>query len=361
MSGRCYIVANMLPPHFGWYTRAPGLRAEQLALQARKVFDDVRYLMFQERYNLIKSQQGVCVLASAKPDTLVLRRDAFEDFVARIPKATFVFSQADFVDEARAAAGAHTIVYDILAPKALELEVAGAGIVDVRRYERHHARMIEIASRTFVNGRKSQRLFASDLAETDHCLNPFAPRPSRLAHDAERTHLMFGGEPQRWTDAAPMFDAMASYLSGDPGTPAFMISATPSETQAVSRAHSALWLLPNVTALWNLSPLNYGEALARSVGFVDWAPMNRERTYATSTRILQAVSAGVPVLHQAGTGLDEFWDVFPGMALEGSITTEAIGAFVSEARAGAYTQAVAKARESMRLIGEDGSVFAGLA
>ncbi|MEM8855219.1 MAG: hypothetical protein AAGD34_16050 [Pseudomonadota bacterium] len=361
MSGRCYIVANMLPPHFGWHTRAPSLRAEQLAAQARTVFDDVRYLIFQERHNLLKSQQGFCVLTTAKPDTVVLRRDGFEAFVNRIPKATFVFSQADFVDEARLAAGAHTIVYDILAPKALELEVAGAGIVDVRRYERHHARMIDVSARVFVNGRKSQRLFAGDLAEADHCLNPFAPSPSRDVDTAPRTHVMFGGEPQRWTDSAPMFDAMASFLAGDPQTPAFMISATPTDTQAVSRAHSALWLLPNVTAMWNLSPLNYGEALARSVGFVDWTPLNRERAYATSTRVLQAVSAGVPVLHQAGTGLDEFWDAFPGKALEGPITPDAIGAFVRDARAGAFTENVAKAQEAMRLIGEDGTVFAGLA
>ena len=91
----CIVLANMTPPHFGWGVRAPGLRAEQLAALARRRFEDVRFLLFLERFNLLRKDRGFAVLAPARPDTVIISIAKFADFVDRLAPATFVFS-SDF-------------------------------------------------------------------------------------------------------------------------------------------------------------------------------------------------------------------------------------------------------------------------
>lgn len=355
----CIIVANMLPPHFGWGTRAPGLRAEQLATQARPHFDEVRFLLFLERYGLMRTERGFAILTPQRADTTVIHQGDFKTFAERIEPATFVFTQADFTPLARQAATRHAVVYDILAPRWLELGEAGADERTLERYRNQHRAMLQLARRTLVNGPKTERLLVSDLAGVDWVPSHLAPTPLEVPA-AERTHLLFGGKAQRWTDVTLSFNAMAAFAQRQPSVGIFMVSERVDERAPHAAAFGTLAMLPNVATLWNLSSRNYHELMARSFGFVDWAPLNEERIYATSTRVLQAIAAGVPVLHQAGTGLDEFFDAFPGERIGGTIQPEDVARFVEKARAGAYREAVAAARDRLAAYRSDTAPFAGL-
>ncbi|MCF3932606.1 hypothetical protein L1787_04140 [Acuticoccus sp. M5D2P5] len=355
----CVIVANMTPAHFGWGVRAPSLRAEQLAHLARAVYDEVRFLIFLSRFNLLRQERGFAVLASSREDTTVIPASAFTTYAERLAPATFVFTQAEFAEEAAFAAARHTVVYDILAPRAKELAAGGAADAALQTHHDQHRRMIACARRVLVNGARSERLFADDLQGADTALCPLAPEPPTMARTAGDT-LIFGGKPQRWTQSAPLFEAMAAYLTARRDVPAIMIAEPPKPNEAHAAAYSELFLAPNVTPLWNISHHNYQELLSRAAGYIDWAPLSDERTYATSTRILQAIAARVPVLHQAGTALDEFFDVFPGMCIEGPIEPRHVAAFAERAIAGGYDREVEAAAGRLAAF-RTAPVFEGLA
>ncbi|WP_108660407.1 hypothetical protein [Acuticoccus kandeliae] len=359
MKRRCVIVANMVPAHFGWGVRAPGLRAAQLAHHARRHFDEVVFLLFLERYNLLRHERGAFVLASARADTTIIPAAAFPAYAARTAPATFVFTQAEFAREAEIAAPRHRVVYDILAPREKELTLAGAALDTIEAHRRNHARMLTLADRILVNGPRSMRLFAGDIGTRPARTCCLAPPPAPPSNWPRRL-LVFGGKPQRWTDSAPLFEAMADLLTRRTDIAAAMISPPVADDEPHAEAHRRLLAAPNVTPLWNLSALSYAELLARTAAFIDWTPLNDERVHATSVRTLQAIAAGIPVLHQAGTALDEFFDAFPGTRLDGPLTPAAIEDFTAEAAAGAHAAPVAAAIERLHAY-RAAPVFQGLA
>lgn len=354
----CYIVANTPPPSLGWHTRARGIRAEQLAAHARMWFDEVRYVLFLERFNALRAERGFAILAGARDDTTLISVDAFEPFADRIEPATFVFTQIDFAEQAEYAAERHTIVYDILSLSELTLKQTGATESELHHFRVQHQKMLRLASRTIVNGQKSAQWLADDLRGVDVRIAPFAPAPSLLP-ERERTHLLFGGPLPRWTDVTPLFRAMSGYLASN-CVPTIMLAPAGQNEDANALEYSALWLMGHVTAMWNLSACNDAEVLARSFGYVDWAPLTMARAYSTSLRTLQAVAAGVPVLHQRDTALDFLWDRFPGERLDHPITADDVARFVERAKAGHYRDAVAAARNVLLTCRNDPAPLADL-
>ncbi len=360
MSGTCYVIANTLPPDFGWQVRARGVRAEQLAAQASLCFEEVRTVLFLERYDNLKNDRGLAILATQREDTTIIPLGAFNAFVDRQEPATFVFSQSEFVEEAAYAAGRHQIVYDILAPSEVTLRQSGAAEEAIEQLRIRHRRMIKLARRVVVNGEKSARFFADELAGQEVVIAPLAPRLPAPS-ERRRTHLLFGGPFPRWTDVTEMFRTMSAYAAANPDVPILMMAAKAKREDANTLEYAAMSLMPQVTPLWNLSAQNDTELLSTCFGFVDWAPLNIERAHTTSLRTLQAVAAGVPVLHQMGTGLDVLWDPFPGERLENPITPGDVHRFVEKARAGAYREAVRGAQAALQGWRADPSPFAGLA
>lgn len=360
MRGACYVVSNTLPPSFGWQVRARGVRAEQLAAQARLAFDEVRTVLFLERFQNLSADRGFAILAPAHEDTDIIPIGAFEAYVDRLPPSVFVFSQAEFVERAAYAARRHVIVYDILAPSEVTLRQSGASEQEIRQLQISHRRMLKMARRVIVNGEKSNRFFAQDLRDREHLVVPLAPP---LTHTAPRTrsHLLFGGPFPRWTDVTPIFRTMSAFAARNPHVPIIMMAPKGHSEDANALEYSVLWLMPHVTPMWNLSAQNDAEILSKCFGFVDWAPLNTERAHTTSLRTLQAVAAGVPVLHQMGTGLDVMWDPFPGERLEDPITPEDVTRFVTKAKAGAYEEAIRSAQAELERLRSDASCFEGLA
>jgi len=356
----CYVVANTPPPAFGWHVRARGVRAEQLAAQARLVFDEVHTVLPLERFYNLGAERGFSILAPAREDTTIIPLGAFEAFADRLPPSPFVFTQSEFVEKAVHAARRHTIVYDILTPSEVTLRQSGASDGEIRQLQLSHRRMLKIARRVIVNGEKSSHFFAKDLRDRDHVVTPLAPElppPSNRA----RTHLLFGGPFPRWTDVTPIFRTMSAFAAASPEVPIIMMAPKGLSEDANALEYSALWLMPQVTPMWNLSAANDVEILSRCFGFVDWAPLNTERAHTTSLRTLQAVAAGVPVLHQLGTGLDVLWDPFPGERLEDPITPADVTRFVAKAKAGAYTEAVRTAQQALERWRRDPLPFRDLA
>ncbi|GAB5376160.1 MAG: hypothetical protein AcusKO_26220 [Acuticoccus sp.] len=356
----CYIVAAALPPRFGWQVRARGVRAEQLAAQARLSFEEVHIILFLERFDNINADRGFAILAPAREDTTLIPVGAFEAFADRLPPSTFVFSQSEFVEKAAHAALRHDVVYDILAPSEVTLRQSGASDAEIRQLQFSHRRMVRLARRIIVNGEKSARYFADDLREREHVIAPLAPELTD-AGPRTRTHLLFGGPFPRWTDVTPIFATMSAFAAASPQVPIIMMAPRGLKEDANALEYSALWLMPQVTPMWNLSAQNDAEILSRCFGFVDWAPLNGERAHTTSLRTLQAVAAGVPVLHQMGTGLDLLWDPFPGERLATPITPQDVAAFVAKAKAGVYREAVESARRQLSGLRSDPTPFAGLA
>ncbi|MEM0906859.1 MAG: hypothetical protein AAGJ94_05800 [Pseudomonadota bacterium] len=343
MISTCYVVANTLPPNFGWQMRARGLRAAQLVSQARAVFDEVRYLLFLERFHTLHRDRGFAILAPAQADTTMISLDAFEAFAERIEPATFVFTQNEFVEKAAIAAERHTVIYDILSLRELSLPLSGASEDEIRQFQVHHAKMLKIASRTMVNGDKARAFLGDKLKGKDVVVAPFSPPPMEVS-PRPRTHLLFGGPLPRWADVTPIFRTMSAYLAQAPETPTIMLAPEGQTEDANALEYCALWLMANVTPMWNLSALNDAEILAMCFGYVEWAPLDEGRAHGMSLRTLQAVAAGVPVLHQVGTALDLLWDTFPGERLDAPITPADVARFVEKAKAGDYDEAVSAAQ-----------------
>ena len=340
--------------------RARGVRAEQLAAQARLAFDEVRTVLFLERFDNLKAERGLAILATQREDTTILPIGAFHAYADRLPPATFVFSQSEFVEEAAYAAQRHQIVYDILAPSEVTLRQSGASEASIEHLRTCHRRMIRMARRVIVNGEKSSRFFSADLEGREVVIAPLAPPlPERSART--RTHLLFGGPFPRWTDMTAIFRTMSAFAARNPRVPIVMMAAKAQTEDANTLEYAALSLMPQVTPLWNLSAQNDAELLSKCFGFVDWAPLNVERAHTTSLRTLQAVAAGVPVLHQMGTGLDVLWDPFPGERLEAPITPGDVDRFVERAQAGDYADAVRAAQVALAGWRDDPSPFVGLA
>jgi len=359
VSGTCYIVANTPPASFGWLTRARGLRADQLAAQARTVFSEVRFVLFLERYDLLRNDRGFAILAPPRDDTVLIAQDSFEAFCDRLAPATFVFTHTEFADKAAYAAGRHTIVYDILSLTELTLQEAGAGEAELRQFRMQHQRMLRLAARTIVNGPKAAQWLAHELKDRDICIAPLAPAPVGPTA-RRRTHLLFGGAVPRWVDVTPTFRTMAAFLTQNTDVATIMMAPEGQTEDANALEYSALWLMPHVTTVWNLSALNDAEILSICFGFVDWAPLSTERAHSASVRTLLAVAAGVPVLHQSGTTLDALWDPFPGERIDDPVTPDDVARFVARARSGADDDAGASAQKAMQRWRSDPRPFEGL-
>ncbi|MEM8663215.1 MAG: hypothetical protein AAGF49_03715 [Pseudomonadota bacterium] len=360
MKRTCYIVAGAPPPAMGWQPRTSGVRAEQLAAQARLAFDEVRIILFLERYDLIKRDGGFAILAAPREDTIIVPIDDFDVFCARIAPATFVFSQSEMVEKATQAAQRHTVIYDILSLGEETLARSGASAGELDQFRMQHRRMLTLCKRAVVSSERVADRLAADLRGRDVVLAPLAPAPSTERATGARTHLLFGGRAPRWLDRTTTFRAMAAYLS-DNIMPAIMMAPDMREDDPNAVEYSALWLMGHVCKMWNLSVLNQAQVLAMTFAMVDWAPLDEDRAHRTSLQALQAIAAGVPVLHQSNTPLCDMFDPFPGECLAHPLTSADVAHFVDRALSGAYREAIDAARTVLIEARSDATPFAGLA
>jgi hypothetical protein len=354
-----YIIANALPAEFGWGTIAPSLRAQQLANQARRAGADVTYIIFQSRYKLINRERRSAFLVGARSDTIVTRVEDMAGLAARLPMGTMIFTQADFAETAEAVKFYHNVIYDILAPKVVEISVGGFSQSEIDEADRNHRLMLGIADRIFVNGEKTLEYFGGDLnAHPDCVINRFAPKPLGSGERRNQRHLIFGGRVQKWNEVDEFYAVMAKFFRRYPKVPAFFFSPEVSLNDPRSRHISALALMPNVRFVSTLPLRAYMELLTAGLGFIDVGAENEERKYSTSTRVLQAVGAELPVLHQPGTGLDSFWQVFPGERIAmANFDDEAVADFVLEAHKGRYNDACRLATEAQMARYNDAAPF----
>ncbi len=359
MTRTCYIVVNALPVHFGWQVRPDGLRASQLAHQARQVFTDVRFILFLERFNHLQSDRNGAILAVAREDTIIIASSEFDTFCGRIEPAVFVFLNTDYTEEAGYAEQRHRVVYDASAPRALEVAHDGGDASAVTTTRRAHQRMIAIADRTFVSTVDPRE--REDRGGKVRLNRQGVTGSAVRRNGGARSHLIAGETIPRRGDPSPLLAALGDHLRADPGAEAILIMPPPQPESRHALEYAALRLMARVTLLSNLSAVNDAEILSLGYGYVEWAPMNPVRARSASWRVLQAIAAGLPVLHQADTALDGYFDPFPGVRLTGPITGDDIAAFAASAKDGAFDAAVASARTLMEGWSRDETLFAGLA
>lgn len=362
----CFIVCNMFPPEVSPDVRAPGLRAEQLFHQAKQEFDEVYYIMFKSRFDLLTKRRNIGLSYKASPNFLVIHNIYLERFLDRTEPSTFIFTQVEFFEAFKTVRshGKHKIVYDILAPKALELKCAGASEKKVGLTDFVNGRMISQADRVFVNGQKNRDLYDQHISQIDSVfLNPLTPvRQHDLKKGPSRDFVFFFGTSQKWTDNSYLLEHMSEFLAENPDVKSFVL--TPAIVDQSSRESiylSRLYHLPNVRMVWNLSYESMLSLLMRSYAILDWSVLNEERHNSTSTRLIQAVSYKCPIMGNSDTGLDYFWPEYPGVTLDTYPTYSEIDYFISEAKSGAYKALIEQAQErNEEVLGAGNELFEGL-
>lgn len=360
----CYIFCNMFPDLVSDTVRAPGLRAAQLAHLARPHFDRVIYVMTASRYNLLTRQERASHGVRSHHDFLVLHDLYLSAFLKRIPPAVMVFSQAEYISVYEMALDRHHVVYDVLAPKALELRCGNRSQAEVARAELHHAFCAETAQLVLVNGAKNHARIHADVPDGIPVTEvPFVPIPSaRHSVERERNHIMFFSGAHKWTDNIAFLRAMVEVLHARPDIPALFLSALKHHENPESMFISQLAQLPNVRRHASLSYRSYHGLLARCAGALDWSAMNAERENATSTRIIEAVNSGVAVFTNAGTGLEDFWGGVPGETTSAEAPDpEQLIRFIDHARAGAFAGDLTRAADWNAAVLDDTTVFKDIA
>lgn len=358
----CYVVCNMFPPLVSDVVRAPGLRAEQLAHQAKAQFGRVIYLMLKSRYNMLLRAAPAIQRVRAHPDFLVIHDTYMNEFLDRIDRSAFVFTQPQMRPLFERVIGRHAVIYDILAPKALELRCGGAAQNEIKAAENTHRFFADHADRILVNGSKNMDLFGADLerAGAKGHNNPFCPMVGELPEE-ERLGVMFFSSAQKWTNNASFLNNIATCLADRPEVNAYFMSALKPHEDPESTAISRLLQLPNVRRVSGLSyPAHLG-LLARCACVMDWSRVNEERRNSTSTRLLQAVASGAAILGNAGTGLDAFWPDYPGENHEDVPGSRDISDFIDAALSGHHRDQIAAAQASNRQVLSDASLFEDVA
>lgn len=355
----CYIVCNTFPPSVSNVVRAPGLRAEQLAHQARKHFGRVYYLMLKTRFDMLSRQLADGWNLDTSPDFIVIHDVFLERFLNRIPRSTFVFTQVEFEPFFDAARQNHTVVYDVLAPRELEFAEAGKDVDNVNLVKYRHYLMSERAERVFVNGPKTIEHYREHFERREQVMNnPLCPL-STPTSPRERDKLLFFGSSQLWTDNSPLLEVMCDFLGQRPDIVAYLLTPEKRHEDPESRFISRLSLLPNVRIVNSLSYTAHMALLSQCYAAIDWSRPRSERPYSTSTRMIQAVAAGCAVFTNV-TALVHYWRDFPGETSDEPPTLEKISHFVDAARSGEYAPALKDAAAWNEGILSDTALFAGL-
>lgn len=346
MTRRCFIVANALPPHFGWQLRADSLRAEQLAHQAGHVFEEVRYLLFLERLNLFRTERDPAVLARVPSDTTVIPLGTFEAFSERIAPAAFVFTGPDYAGSAAVAARRHTVIYDIT-----QQDFDDPAVPDAQRarLERGHEALLGVAARRFVR--------SSSTGASNAVVNPLALPTTQPTHKA----ALVLGASHAPADPLPGLRASTDFLRASPEQ-AIIVAERPDPFETHASEYGALATRQNTTALLALSNANWRDVLSAAFGYADLSHPDPASHPASAFQATHAVASGVPILCGAHSepAMSPLLDPFPGAIVNGPLDADALSAFVAKSRDGGYHEALAKAQSNMEVVRADGSMFAGL-
>ncbi|PTW55730.1 glycosyltransferase involved in cell wall biosynthesis [Breoghania corrubedonensis] len=346
-----YIVCNNPPQGILPTSNGPGMRARQLYQQISAAGHEARFVMFAERFNMTCGAEN---FAHSHRDLQLVPNGQFGDYVDRIEPGVFIFTQANFPVEVRKAAYRHRIVFDFIARKDLELiEIGKRAAVDkyldaVRVYLDH-------ADTVLVTSPKLQAHVRAEYGR-EPILNPFAFSPETHVKYSVPT-ITFGGRIHKWTNYAITFDGLADYFETHPdrrGLFLFDGGIAGIEDQH-AKSVSRLLVLENVTRIGMLPSRQAAEVVGRSHLFVDSSFQGEERNFATSIRTVHALSLGTPVYHNAGTGLDDIYAVFPGK-LGPEPDAQALEAVVEDALSGACEQALNTVRSSMTRMLTEGAL-----
>ena len=331
----CFIVCNMYPPAKLNFVRAPGLRAEQLFYQAKLNFPKVKYLMLTSRKKLLNSRGEKYVFKGfyRNKDFIYIDDDLFEDFLQRIEPSVFVFSQLEMKSIILRAAKNNFIIYDILAPRHLELQCAeGFSKNSLDEAINLNKLFIEISDRVFVNGLKNLDFFKDQLSKHKNVLNnPFCPLVTEPAFDHSRNKILFFSGGQKWVDNSLFLQNIYECLKNMPEIEAIFVSDLKDHENPEAKFISKLVQLPNIIRYESLSYFAYKSLLSKVAGTLDWSSINIERKYSTSTRIIQSVGCGSAVFTLEDTGLDFFWNNFPGERSINPPSAEQIKSFICSA------------------------------
>ena len=227
-----------------------------------------------------------------------------------------------------------------------------------------HNRMLKLAKRTIVGVGDEAEFLGATAPSVSTTVNPLAPPVANEADndnagDARRSSLLVSLPPERLFDTGPMLRAVHAYLSGTPETPVILLGPAAERDAHQTLEHSALLINEHVTALTIPSVVNRAEAIGTGFGRIEWVPEAPSGNSASAT-VLEAIAAGVPVLHQKGSALDRYFSHFPGMLVEGEVDQQSVNAFCESARSGAYGAALEAARAQLAAWRADSSMFAGL-
>ncbi len=301
----------MFPPSKADIVRAPGLRAEQLFQQAKLNFSDVKYLMFTSRKKLLYDRKKDYVFRGIlnNKEFIFIDDDYLDNFLNLIDKSVFVFSQLEMDKAFFKAKKKHFVIYDILAPKYLELKCGQSSFSKIIEAEKLNKEFIKLADRVFVNGEKNLLLFKNELNKNQEVYNnPFCPLSIRPSFKNKRDQILFFSGGQKWTDNSLFLKNIYLCLEKMLNVDAILISDLKDHENPEAKWISKLVQLPNVKRYQSLSFNAYKFLLKRVAGTLDWSSPNEEREFSTSTRIIQAVANGSAVFTLGNTGLDYFWE-----------------------------------------------------
>ena len=190
--------------------------------------------------------------------------------------------------------------------------------------------------------------------------NPFCILDGAGNSDSERSVFLFFSSAQKWTNNSHFLRSMASFLSQERSIQSVLISPLKSHEDAESPALSVLEELPNVRRFSSLSYRAHSALLKKCTAVMDWSSMNIEREYSTSTRLIHGVASGAAIFGNGNTGLDRFWNSYPGMAPTDAPDEAVIGSFLGDVNGGIFRDSISNARRWNDLVLNNQCVFGGI-
>ncbi len=357
----CYIFCNSLLPTMGWYTSGPGIRAHQLAYQARKYFSSVKFVFTEDvLQSTLPTNSNRFSNWNRHKDLVILGKNKVADFLSGKRDDVFIFTQTMYHDIAQKVCRNNTVIYDYLACKHLELQ-------HISPYQADSAKAVEIemaklSDRVFYNGGKKKKILMEYIGDGEKLFpNPLVP-VDKLVNKTKAFDVCFGGEIQFWNNPAKLFKSMSRLMQESKNIKAafiFLGNGGKDLDQSYSAYISELILSRNVAVFSAMEYINYRTLIASSSIFIDWNVPTKEREMSTSVRSIQSIRESTPVILNKNTDITWF-DDFPGFAFNDCPDVDMLKEVIDAVKTGKIDKAMLEADEQNEKMLHNASYFEGI-
>lgn len=309
------ILCKQLPVHLGGESSAPTIRHSQLAHLLEELA--IPYcLLVLSNTDSIRRYRASGHNGKSAPTFVNLHQ--ITKWVGN-HKGFTIFSQDNFADLAPFCGPKNKIIWDVLADKPTELEVAGFGWGKVNRTKAAFQKMAEYAALIIANHtdllnhlavkirdkNSFQELHVSDL--------PFS---APIENSKSRSFINLGGKIQKWHQSQKIMDAVDSSIERTSSRGVLFFGDLPLHTDPLSLPISNLYSRGQLAHYSSLSLPHYKLLMSRSSILIDPTEQSAERSIALPTRATMAASIGLPVVRTHRSLLDKLPVTPPGKVLD---------------------------------------------